>query len=234
MIRTAKYILLENSRYLDLLDKASGNSHTSDSHVTDTQPSDHVMDDQTSNGDGASLRQNDNQETSGTMEGREPLTSESILKYIAKNQKLKAQSILFHLQSINELKWNDKGNIIVSSQIIPHSQIIDIVKYCVNPKSSFKPVGWDYIIDLIKDSCIPLSVITNNKVREEILQSHRNSLTDQIGGSNIIKNTSPTPGISQKVFKEKYLKLKTASSKTSDNIKQHSKSNKPKFKWQTL
>ena len=109
--------------------------------------------------------------------------------------------------------------------ILQHGQIVDIIKYCINPKSSFKPVGMDIIIQLMKESCIPLSVITNNKVRDEILQLHENTHQVQTGGSTPLRLTSPPPGISQKTFKNKYLKPKSQT---------YHQDHKLKFKWQTL
>ena len=114
MIRTSKYILLENSRYMDLLAKASNSSHT----LGTEHP---VNSNEVSKETPITTQHEDAQSSHHTMHNAEALSSENILQYIAKNQKLKAQSILLHLQSINELDWNDKGNIIISSKLIPHT-----------------------------------------------------------------------------------------------------------------
>ena len=64
------------------------------------------------------------------------------------------------------LGWNEKGNLIYKGELIPGTNIIDIVNDVVrNRAKNPKPKGWDLVAQGMKDTNVPLELV--GKITEE-------------------------------------------------------------------
>ena len=95
------------------------------------------------------------------------------------------------------ITWNQKGEVIISGEKIPNSNIVDLIKVQLNDYRDFRPFGVEKFDILLKDVNVPLSLLTNSK-------------RQQRGEGNI----PPPPGIpvkrkdeNPKKLKAKWLKL---------------------------
>lgn len=53
------------------------------------------------------------------------------------------------------LDWNDHGEIVVNGQTIPHSLLIDLLRYAVTVLSNNKPLGYDQFCEALKRLHVP-------------------------------------------------------------------------------
>ena len=90
------------------------------------------------------------------------------------------------------ITWNQKGEVIISGEKIPNSNIVDLIKVQLKDYRDFSPIGVEKFDILLKDVNVPLSLLTSSK-------------RQQRGEGNI----PPPPGIPVKRKDENPKKLKT-------------------------
>lgn len=95
------------------------------------------------------------------------------------------------------ITWNQKGEVIISGEKIPNSNIVDLIKVQLKDYRDFRPIGEEKFDFLLKDVNVPLSLLTSSR-------------RQQRGEGNI----PPPPGIpvkrkveNPKKLKAKWLKL---------------------------
>ena len=72
----------------------------------------------------------------------------------------RAKVILNHLAKHTNLQWNDKGEIIVNGKVVTGSNINDLIKIQLKDYRSFHPVGAEVFSQLVQESNVPQSVLT--------------------------------------------------------------------------
>jgi hypothetical protein len=101
---------------------------------------------------------------------------ERLLTSFSKALQGRARSILIYIQPY--INWNQKGEVIISGEKIPNSNIVDLVKVLLKDYKHFRPVGLQQFEALLSDINFPHTLLSASRR----LQS---------GGSNI----PPPPGI---------------------------------------
>lgn len=128
----------------------------------------------------------------------------NVLSNIPKHLKKKATLLLNYLDTIDNIKWDTTGKLIINGKLLEGSHIVDLVRNAIVKSSRFEPVGSDEFYSNLKN--IPLSLIVNEKRLQQLkpqqqaepIMSNNDVL---IGGS--INNSQP-PGIPNR--KEKSLR----------------------------
>ena len=90
---------------------------------------------------------------------------EKITRYLPKTVQVRANQLLEFMKDGNNLglEWNKRGELIVDGDIIPNSNVVDLLKVAVQPKTSAtsrkpKPRGWTTFVSLIKSHNAPTAL----------------------------------------------------------------------------
>lgn len=113
-------------------------------------------------------------------------TPSQIIKDIPKSYIKKGHSLIEKiLKNKQNIWWKEGGEVVVNNQVIPESNIIDLISDTVRPLKRTKPIGWKEFASVLKDIGVPKSCIGNPTTLEYIdgLQS------DEIQEPKIRKNT---------------------------------------------
>lgn len=84
-----------------------------------------------------------------------------LITYFPKTLQERARILLSYIKPY--LKWNDKGEVSISGQIIPDSNIVDLIKVQLKDYKNFHPVGIDQFQNLLSQQNVPLSLLTVSK-----------------------------------------------------------------------
>ena len=87
-------------------------------------------------------------------------TTEDLLSSLPLPLRSRAGVILNHLTKHTNLQWNDKGEITISGQLLKGSNITDLIKIQLKDYKSFHPIGAEVFSQLIQESNVPQSVLT--------------------------------------------------------------------------
>ena len=110
-----------------------------------------------------------------TMEGMgEELSKDIILSAMPKSYKSRAANLLNHIDHSKVLGWNENGELVYNSKLIPHSQIVDLVRDALW-EQKFKPIGSEEFYRGLHQSNVPLALIGNHKRQQELLVPSSNS-----------------------------------------------------------
>lgn len=110
-----------------------------------------------------------------TMEGMgEELSKDIILSAMPKSYKSRAGNLLNHIDHSKLLGWNENGELIYNSKLIPHSQIVDLLRDALW-EQKFKPIGSEEFYRGLHQSNVPLALIGNHKRQQELLVPPSNS-----------------------------------------------------------
>ena len=120
---------------------------------------------------------------------------ERLIALFPKTLQGRASSLLIYI--LPYITWTQKGEVIISGEKIPNSNIVELVKVQLKDYRDFSPIGVEKFDILLKDVNVPLSLLTSSK-------------RQQRGERNI----PPPPGIpvkrndeNPKKLKAKWLKL---------------------------
>ena len=70
------------------------------------------------------------------------VSTNQILESLPKSIRNKVKAILSHIErNDNYINWNEKGEVTIDGDLIPNSQIIDLIKCCFYPYKDFTPEG---------------------------------------------------------------------------------------------
>lgn len=83
-----------------------------------------------------------------------------VLKLLPLSLRSRAKVILDHLKKNISRTWNDKGEIIADGNLSTGYNIIDLIKVHLKDYKSLHTVGEKVFSQLVPDSNIPLSVLT--------------------------------------------------------------------------
>lgn len=101
---------------------------------------------------------------------------EKLLTSFSKALRGRARSILIYIRPY--INWNQKGEVTISGEKIPNSNIVDLVKVQLKDYKDFRPVGLQQFETLLSDINVPHTLLSASR-------------RQQTGGSDI----PPPPGI---------------------------------------
>jgi hypothetical protein len=79
----------------------------------------------------------------------------------------KGKLLVDHLMNQHDVQWNDKNEVIYKGDLIPGSNIIDLVHTFTKQRTALKPRGWKEFAQTLVDSNVPQSAIGNRRLLEE-------------------------------------------------------------------
>jgi hypothetical protein len=91
------------------------------------------------------------------------INEEQVMSSVPKIYRQKAQALLQFLQSDPEVQWDDRGQLVLSGQVVPKSHIIDLVNDALRHRKSHAPRGWDILSRRLRQHNIPKELVGNEK-----------------------------------------------------------------------
>ena len=95
------------------------------------------------------------------------LSRDIILCSLPKLYKAKASVLLDHIERNKDLEWNHWGELVYAQRVIPHSQIVDLLRECMR-EQTFTPAGSEEFFRALRESHVPLALISNQKRRDQL------------------------------------------------------------------
>jgi hypothetical protein len=135
-----------------------------------------------------------------TSDSYEALDKHIILKAVQKNFRSRAESLLEHLESDNNITWNNKGAFIYKGHIVPQSNISDLIRYCMREYTSFKPVGLDIYIKALAAANAPESLIVKSLTYDDTSTDNQSQASQPSPGTS-----RPPPGVREET-KQKWIR----------------------------
>ena len=89
---------------------------------------------------------------------------EEVIGSVPRTYQNKASLLVKKWKRNGVLGWNKEGNLMYNGEVIPGTNIVDIVNDVVRPRSKNpQPKGWDLVAQGIKATNVPLELIGNSK-----------------------------------------------------------------------
>lgn len=96
----------------------------------------------------------------------ERLPEDEILSMVPKKYMKKADNFIRLLDNSGEIAWDTKGLVSIKGEIIPHSNIVDLLNDALRArKTTTNPRGWEQFALAIQEINVPLELIGNPKHR---------------------------------------------------------------------
>ena len=126
-----------------------------------------------------------------TCDPHDRLSKDVIYTFIPSKLKSRASTLLGSLDAV--LNWNKKGEIMFDNQTVELSHIADLLKICLYNYKQFQPIGFRCFCNILAKHNIPMSLISNQSVRNEI-EKIRNSFdtkSEQIQNDSVVSSCTP-------------------------------------------
>ena len=92
------------------------------------------------------------------------LSDEMIVRGIPKNMKTRAQALLARLKEREDaITWDERGQVILKGDLIPKSNISDLISDAMRSRKHFNPVGVQKFYDVLYEINIPKDLVRNEK-----------------------------------------------------------------------
>ena len=96
-----------------------------------------------------------------------------VLDTVPKKWKSHASRLLTHIKNNPDVKWSDKGELVLKNTTIPKTHVVDLVNDLLRKRTSTpNPTGWKQLADALKDYNIPHELIGNEDRWKYINASH--------------------------------------------------------------
>ena len=94
----------------------------------------------------------------------EVLSDEMIVRGIPKNMKTRAQALLARLKEREDaITWDERGQVILKGDLIPKSNISDLISDAMRSRKHFNPVGVQKFYDILYEINVPKDLVRNEK-----------------------------------------------------------------------
>jgi hypothetical protein len=81
----------------------------------------------------------------------------SVPKPLQKHAKL----LLERVKEDSDLGWNDRGELLVENQVIPQSNIVDLIGDLLSKRKNFNPPGWEELSRKLYEGNVPQNLVRN-------------------------------------------------------------------------
>ena len=117
----------------------------------------------------------------------EALSDEMIVRGIPKNMKTRAQALLARLREKEDvIAWDERGQVILKGDLIPKSNISDLVSDAMRSRKHFNPVGVQQFYDILHEINVPKDLVRNERrwAKEEKMNEKMNGKEEKAWLSN--------------------------------------------------
>jgi hypothetical protein len=81
---------------------------------------------------------------------------------------VKAKALLTILSRTAELSWNDQGEVVIQNEVLPHSNIAELISNSVKSKQDVRPLGWERFVETVTQIGVPAEFLGRNVDRTYI------------------------------------------------------------------
>lgn len=85
----------------------------------------------------------------------------SIIQTVPKKYQSRAANMIRFLRQQNNIQWDDKGRVLYKDEIIPESNIIDLINDQMRSRKNINPVGFQVFSKALKEMNVPTELIGN-------------------------------------------------------------------------
>ena len=97
------------------------------------------------------------------------------LESVPTTYKGRAQSLMRKLKSHpNKISWNDRGELITDGQVVPGTNLVDLVNDIVRPRKNFSPRGYEEFVQGLAKINTPEDLVRNDARRKLLLEYRDN------------------------------------------------------------
>lgn len=90
------------------------------------------------------------------------LNTDELVETFTKTYKSDAKNLLRHIGKRHEkIDWDDNGTLFINGEIVPNTNIIDLLHDIIRVRKATQPQGWKQMIHALKDISTPIEFITN-------------------------------------------------------------------------
>ncbi len=125
------------------------------------------------------------------------IIEQEVLDSVPTRMKKKAQLLMNRIKASPELAWTDVGEMVYKGQILPHTNISDLVNDALRRRKHFEPRGWEVFARAMKETNVPQDLIGHRERWQWMQRQHQDNTP-----STTPSPVSPTP-ISQSRRKKK-------------------------------
>lgn len=116
------------------------------------------------------LKDEENSPLEGGSAARLPI--EDLLTSVPKQTRRDAAAILNHLRKSPHLSWNEKGELMVGSSVVPHTHVSDLLKDAFYSYKHWTPEGLETFYRELAKSNLPTGLIKNPE-RRALLERYK-------------------------------------------------------------
>ena len=116
------------------------------------------------------------QPPSTSAEIQEDKIESEIIASVPKTMQKQAKLILERVKNDPQIKWNEKGEVIIQDQTVPNSNMVDLINDLVRKRKNINPTGWKEFASHLYKSNIPRDLVRNPD-RWEYMIGQRSALT---------------------------------------------------------
>ena len=111
-----------------------------------------------------------------------------VMDTVPKTWKSRATRLLKHLQSIPDVSWSDRFELVLKKHVVPKTHLVDLVNNLLRKRATITaPVGWKQFANVLRKFNVPRELIGNkDKLKYINASRHRNvtSLHSSSGAKN--------------------------------------------------
>ena len=127
------------------------------------------------------------------MENKTVNLEKCVVEGLPETLRSKGRLLIDHLKDATDLRWNERGELILSGEKVHGSNVSDLVNEIVRPqKLSTEPKCWRTFATVLKESNVPIDLI-GNKARWESSLSYDDNLGSEGLKASDLSPTGTTP-----------------------------------------
>ena len=86
---------------------------------------------------------------------------ENIIDSVPSSMKQRAKSLIKMIKSGTDMTWNDKGELVYKDQVVPGTNIVDLVNDALRKRKHFEPRGWETFTSGLRELNVPQDIVRN-------------------------------------------------------------------------
>ena len=87
------------------------------------------------------------------------LIEQELIKSVPKTMKKKAELLVNRIRNSPNMRWTDKGELVYKDQVMPNTNVADLVNDTLRRRKNFEPQGWQTFARALKETNVPQDLI---------------------------------------------------------------------------
>ena len=110
--------------------------------------------------------------TTSAAEAMDPIEQE-VANTVPQSMKKKAQLLVKRIKNSPTMRWTDKGELVYKDQIVPNTNVVDLVNDALRRRKRIQPEGWQTFARALKETNVPQDLIGHQERWEWMQRSAR-------------------------------------------------------------